>query len=105
GHSCMKEVIKNAPLITNDVVIFGILMAVLALVFYTSALPNRFFKRSYTILPTILLCYFIPGLFNSFHVFSGTESKLYDMSSNYLLPACLILFTLNLNFKELWKLR
>jgi len=101
----MKEVIKNAPLITNDVVIFGILMAVLALVFYTSALPNRFFKRLYTILPTILLCYFIPGLFNSFHVFSGTESKLYDMSSNYLLPACLILFTLNLNFKELWKLR
>jgi len=101
----MKETTETLPLITNDAVVFGLLMMILALIFYTSSLNNRFFKRLYTILPTILLCYFIPGLLNSFHVFSGTQSTLYDMSSNYLLPACLVLFTLNLNFKELWKLR
>lgn len=101
----MEETTAIQPLITNDAVVFGLLMIILALIFYTSSLNNRFFKGLYAVLPTILLCYFIPGLLNSFHVISGTQSKLYDMSSNYLLPACLILFTLNLNFKELWKLR
>jgi len=101
----MKETTETLPLITNDAVVFGLLMVILALIFYTSSLDNRFFKRLYTILPTILLSYFLPGLLNSFHIISGSQSKLYDMSSNYLLPACLVLFTLNLNFKELWKLR
>src|SRR5690606_23860311 len=53
----------------------------------------------------LLLCYFVPGLFNSFNVIAGSESELYSMSSNYLLPACLVLFTLNINFREVWRLR
>jgi len=101
----MKETTEQLPLITDDAVVFGLLMVILALIFYTSSLENRFFKRLYAVLPAILLSYFIPGLLNSFHIISGSQSKLYDMSSNYLLPACLVLFTLNLNFKELWKLR
>ncbi|GAA4797402.1 DUF819 family protein [Olivibacter ginsenosidimutans] len=101
----MEKAAAIQPLITNDAVVFGLLMIILALIFYTSSLNHRFFKGLYAVLPTILLCYFIPGLLNSFHIISGSQSKLYDMSSNYLLPACLILFTLNLNFKELWKLR
>jgi len=93
------------PWIGNDAVVFGLLMAILALVFYTSSLNNRFFKRLYTILPPLLLCYFIPGLLNSMGVIDGKNSALYSVSSNYLLPACLVLFTLSLNLPELWKLR
>src|SRR5690606_8860525 len=48
---------------------------------------------------------FLPGILNSFGIISGSHSVLYDMSSNYLLPACLVLFTLNLDLRELWKLR
>ena len=96
----------NAPaLITNDAAVFGLLMVILAVVFYTSNSKHPGFQKFYAILPPLLLCYFVPGLFNSFGVISGSESELYMMSSNYLLPACLVLFTLNLNFREVWKLR
>lgn len=101
----MQEIVENEPLITNDAVVFGILMLVLGTVFYTANSENRFFKKMYMVLPPLLLCYFLPGLLNSFNIVSGERSNLYSMSSNYLLPACLVLFTLNINFGELWKLR
>ncbi|WP_118194526.1 DUF819 family protein [Albibacterium indicum] len=96
---------ENVPLISNDAVVFGLLMIVLGLVFYTSSLENKFFKRFYVVIPPLLLCYFVPGLFNSAGIISGSESQLYDISASYLLPACLVLFTLSLNLSELWKLR
>src|SRR5690606_36181595 len=94
-----------SALITDDAAVFGLLMVILAVIFYTSNSKHAGFRKFYTILPPLLLCYFVPGLFNSFGVISGSESELYTMSSNYLLPACLVLFTLNLNFREVWKLR
>src|SRR5690554_3896830 len=92
-------------LITDDAIVFGILMVILALVFYTSSLNNRFSKQFYAVIPPLLLCYFIPGLLNSFDIISGEHSNIYYISSNYLLPACLVLFTLSLNLGELWKMR
>lgn len=50
------------PLITNDAVVFGLLMCSLALVFWSSSLESKFWKRFYTILPPILICYFLPAL-------------------------------------------
>lgn len=101
----MDHTASTSALITDDAVIFGLLMVILAVIFYTSNSKHAGFRKFYTILPPLLLCYFVPGLFNSFNVISGSESGLYDMSSNYLLPACLVLFTLNINFREVWKLR
>lgn len=101
----MILVATTTPWISNDAVVFGLLMAILALVFYTSSLSSRFFKRLYAILPPLLLCYFIPGLLNSAGIIDGKNSAIYGVSSNYLLPACLVLFTLSLNLPELWKLR
>lgn len=101
----MILVAATTPWISNDAVVFGLLMGILALVFYTSSLTNRFFKGLYTVLPPLLLCYFIPGLLNSAGVIDGAHSALYSVSSNYLLPACLVMFTLSLNLPELWKLR
>ncbi|SKB84659.1 Uncharacterized membrane protein [Parapedobacter luteus] len=91
--------------ITDDVAVFGLLMVILAVVFYTSNSKHPGLRKFYAILPPLLLCYFVPGLFNSFGVISGSDSQLYSMSSNYLLPACLVLFTLNINFREVWRLR
>lgn len=93
------------PLITNNTVILGILMAILGLVFYTSGINNKFIKGFYDIIPPLLLCYFLPGLLNSFHVFNGASSPLTTIGSRYFLPACLILFILNLDIKQMWALR
>lgn len=101
----MDKTAQTEAWITNDAVVFGLLMVILAVVFYTSNIKHRFFRKFYAVLPPLLLCYFVPGLFNSFGVISGENSGLYKMSSNYLLPACLVLFILNVNFREVWGLR
>ncbi|NGM89434.1 DUF819 family protein, partial [Parapusillimonas sp. SGNA-6] len=80
-------------------------MGILGLVFFTSNLKSSFVKKFYTVIPPLLLCYFLPGLLNSFGIISGQHSNIGHISSNYLLPACLVLFTLNLNLKELWAMR
>ncbi len=97
--------IKEIPLITNDAVVLGILMSILGLVFWSSQSSLTFFKKLYSVIPPILLCYFLPGILNSAGVISGTGSGLYAMASRYLLPASLVLFTLSLDLNEIWKLR
>lgn len=52
------------PAFTNDAITFGILMAVLALIFYTSKLEKPFWQKFYTYVPALLLCYFVPALLN-----------------------------------------
>ncbi len=50
------------PIFTSDAIVFGLLMIVLAFVFYTSHLNNPGWKKFYTYVPALLLCYFIPAL-------------------------------------------
>ncbi|MFC0263211.1 DUF819 family protein [Fontibacter flavus] len=95
---------ENSPLITNDAVVFGILMTVLALVFATSSSTNSFWRKFYRIVPSILLCYFIPAVLNSFGLISGETSSLYKVASRYLLPTSLVLLTLSIDFKGILKL-
>jgi uncharacterized membrane protein len=97
--------VEKTSLITNDAVVLGILMSILGFVFWSSQSQNIFFKKLYTFVPPILLCYFLPGLLNSTGVISGSESGLYTIASRYLLPASLVLFTLSLDLREIWKLR
>jgi uncharacterized membrane protein len=95
---------EESPLLTNDAVVFGLLMATLALIFSTSASEHPFWKKFYSVVPTVLLCYFIPALFNSFGWISGDTSKLYGVASRYLLPASLVLFTISIDIKGILKL-
>jgi uncharacterized membrane protein len=90
------------PLITNDAVVLGILMTILGLIFITSS-SEKPFKKFYGIVPSVLLCYFIPALFNTFNIISGESSSLYTIASRYLLPASLVLLTLSINFAALKK--
>lgn len=64
----MEEVVSDIPLITNDAVVFGILIALLALIFKSSELPKL--KSFYTIIPALLLCYFLPSLFSTLGIIS-----------------------------------
>jgi len=95
---------EESPLLTNDAVVFGLLMATLALIFSTSSSIHPFWKKFYSVVPTVLLCYFIPALFNSFGWISGDTSKLYGVASRYLLPASLVLFTISIDIKGILKL-
>ncbi|MFD2247421.1 DUF819 domain-containing protein [Pontibacter ruber] len=101
----MEQASSPAPFITNDAVVLGILVTILALVFATSSSDRPFFRKFYSVVPSVLLCYLIPSLLNSFGIISGEHSGLYQVASRYLLPASLVLFTISLDLKEIWKLR
>ncbi|SHE91362.1 Uncharacterized membrane protein [Fodinibius roseus] len=88
-----------APVFTNDAVVLGILLLILALIFITSSSDNPKWQKFYTFVPSLLLCYFIPSIFNSLGLISGEESNLYFVASRYLLPASLVLLTLSIDFK------
>jgi uncharacterized membrane protein len=95
---------SSAPLLTNDAVVFGLLMATLAFVFASSASKHPFWIKFYTYVPTVLLCYFIPAVFNSTGLISGESSNLYKVASRYLLPASLVLFTISVDLKGILRL-
>lgn len=95
---------ETSPIFSNDAIVFGILMAILALVFGTASSSNKYLRKFYKVVPTVLLCYFIPALFNSFGWISGETSGIYQVASRYLLPASLVLFTVSIDLKSILKL-
>lgn len=92
------------PLITNDAVIFGILLVMLGAIFYAANSGNPFWKKFFTWVPMLLLCYFLPSLLTFFRIVDPDESKLYFVASRYLLPACLVLLTLSVDLREILRL-
>ncbi|GAF62794.1 LOW QUALITY PROTEIN: hypothetical protein JCM18903_2896 [Psychrobacter sp. JCM 18903] len=86
---------------------FGIIMAIIGLVFYTQGLPGKFWQRFYAVLPGIVLCCFIPATLNSLGVFAdGIGSQIYGFTATYLLPASLLLMTLSMDVPKIlggWK--
>ena len=95
----MEEVAPTA-LITSDAIQFGILAAILGLLFYTRSLGGGW-TRFYTFVPLILLAYLIPSLLNSFGVISSEGSNLWQVAKDYFLPAALILLTLAIDLKAI----
>ena len=144
----MEEVVSDIPLITNDAVVFGILIALLMAVF--KATETKAFSKFFKVIPALLLCYFLPSLFSTLGIISPKwidisqataaltdagfdlsgihnfkdfknfvlqnqvdkaliepfigHSQLYFVASRYLLPASLILLTLSISLKEVFKL-
>lgn len=90
---------STTALITNDAVVLGILALILGFVFHTSHSAHPGWQKFYRYVPSVLLCYFIPSLFNSAGIIDGEHSQLYKAASTYLLPACLVLLTLSVDFK------
>ncbi len=144
----MEEVVSDIPLITNDAVVFGILITLLLVIFRFGQMPAG--QKLYKVIPALLLCYFLPSLFSTFGIISPKwvdmaaamdalkaagydlegvhnfktfknyvlnneidhslidpfigKSYLYFVASRYMLPASLILLTLSINLKEVFKL-
>ena len=92
------------PIFKNDAIVLGILMGILGFVFTTSSSNNPFWKKFYKFIPSLLLCYFIPSVFNSLGIISGDSSKLYFVASRYLLPTSLVLLTISIDLHEIKKL-
>ncbi|QBF82301.1 DUF819 family protein [Shewanella maritima] len=88
-------------LVTNDATALGLLAAILGFVFYTNSSNNPFWKKFYTFVPALLLCYFLPSLLNTFGIVDGHSSNLYFVASRYLLPACLVLLILSVDLKAI----
>lgn len=113
----MVEAFPAKPFFTKDTITFGILLLLLAMVFYTSAQPSGFWKKFHVFLPALLLCYLLPSILSSLNIIgaewieadaygNGVKAKsgIYQISSRYLLPASLILLTLSLDLKAVFKL-
>ena len=103
----------EAPLITDDAVVFGILMAILGFVFYTSSKEAGFWKRFYTFIPALLMCYLLPSILATAGVIGvrweevneageliSGKTELYNMAKLYLLPTALVLMTLSIGLKR-----
>lgn len=88
----------------NDAVILGILALTLGAIFWASQSQYFLFKKTFSIIPPLLLCYFIPSLYTSFGLIDAENSKLYFVASRFLLPASLVLLTLSINLREIIKL-
>ncbi len=86
---------------TEDTIIFGLLCLCLGFVFYTSSIKKGFWKKFYTIVPTVLMCYLLPAILASTGIINEKESQTYYVASRYLLPAALILMTLSIDLKAI----
>jgi len=97
----INNVSESTALFTNDATILGILILILAGIFYAEKSSNRYFKKFFKYVPGLLLCYFVPSIFNSLGIISAEGSNLYYVASRYLLPASLVLLTLSIDFKSI----
>jgi uncharacterized membrane protein len=94
----------TTALITDDAVVLGILALTLGAVFWSSSRTDGFWKKFYTYVPALLLCYLIPALLNTMGVIDGQASGLYPMARDYLLPSALVLLCVAIDFSAIIRL-
>ncbi len=92
---------KYLTLFNNDATVLGLLIMMLTAIFVMEKSSNTYLKSFFKYVPALLLCYFIPSIFNSLGVISGEESNLYFIASRYLLPASLVLLTLSIDLNKI----
>ncbi|UTW44440.1 DUF819 family protein [bacterium SCSIO 12696] len=95
---------NSHALISSDVVTFGLLVTILALIFHTASSNNPKLRRFYKFVPVVLMCYLIPSLLSTFGVITSEGSQLWSIAKNYFLPASLVLMTLSIDLKAIARL-
>jgi uncharacterized membrane protein len=108
---------NNAPIFTNDTIVFGVLMLSLGFIFYTESKETGFWKKFYKVVPGLFMAYMIPALCTTLGLIAPewettdtagkiTEhhSNLYYVASRFLLPAALVLMTLSIDLKAVFNL-
>lgn len=90
--------------ITDDAAILGLLTITLGAIFYTTQSESPRWRTFYRYVPSLLLCYFIPSLYNTFGLIDAGESRLYYVASRFLLPTTLVLLTLSIDLPAILRL-
>lgn len=106
-----------APYFTEDTIVFGLLMLLLGFVFYTSNKETGIWSKFYKFIPALLMCYFLPSIFSSLNIISPEwnvlsetgevitkKSNIYYVASRFMLPAALVLLTLSIDIKAMFRL-
>lgn len=89
----------------QDYIVLGLLFCLLYFIFWLQDVKNRHLKLLLSFTPPLLLCYFLPSLLNNpLAIFDPSTSKIPAIGTQLCLPACLVLFCLNLNIKEVLSL-
>jgi uncharacterized membrane protein len=112
----METALKPIPFFTDDTIVFGLLMLMLGFVFFTSSKKEGFWNKFYKYVPALLMCYLLPSILSTFQIIAPEwnviengetaekSSKIYFIASRYLLPAALVLLTLSVDLKAMFKL-
>lgn len=108
---------NNIPLLTDDTIVFGLLMLTLGFVFYTESRPSGFWHKFYKIVPGLFMAYMLPAVLTTVGLIAPEwkttndvgetiehSTNLYFVSSRYLLPAALVLMTLSIDLKAVFNL-
>ena len=109
--------LDTSPLLTNDSIVFGLLMIAIAFIFYSESKTSGFWFKFYKVVPGLFMAYMLPAVFTTLGwiapdweriTASGTlvveSSQLYYVESRYLLPAALVLMTLSIDLKAVFNL-
>lgn len=100
----MPETVSTA-LIQNDIVLFGLIAATLGAIFWAANAPVPALQRFFRFVPALLLCYFIPAIYNTTGLIDGLGTRLYNpIARDALLPAALVLLTLSIDLPAILKL-
>ncbi len=101
----IESTVPSTALITSDVVLFGLIAATLGLIFWLASGPTPFWKKFFAWVPALLLCYFVPALYNTVGLIDGENNSLYNpVASRVLLPAALVLLTLSIDLRGILRL-
>lgn len=100
----IETVAPSAALITNDAAVMGLLAATLGVVFWTASRESGPWKRFYTYVPALLLCYLIPSVYNTIGLIDGEVSGLYPVARDYLLPSSLVLLCIAIDLGAVLRL-
>lgn len=102
--SPMPDTISSA-VITNDIVLFGLIAATLGAIFWAADSNVSTFRRFFKFVPALLLCYFIPAIYNTTGLIDGVGTKLYNpIARDVLLPGALVLLTLSIDLPAIRRL-
>ncbi|MCV6629298.1 MAG: DUF819 family protein [Flavobacteriaceae bacterium] len=83
----------------SDPMVFGVLVLLLGIIFYTASLPN--FKKFYTYVPVVLMCYLAPAILSSLGVIPHETETISFFGKKIMLPAALVLLTLSIDLKAI----
>ena len=97
----IAETIEKIPMITSDIGVLAILMAVLAFLFWFNGTKPG--GKFFSIIPMLVFCYFLPTTLTTLGVLPDA-SPVYTWIKTFLLPASLVLLILALDLPGIIKL-